>query len=126
MTIADSDVLIDALRGHEPIRGLVDRYLEHDSMATTAITVFELLSGAHSIKQKDKVERLLSALTVFAFDDRAAACSASIRLTLDNRGQPIGMADYLIAGFCVSRGLPLLTRIRRHFERVPGLVLCDF
>ena len=31
------------------------------------------------------------------------------------------MADYLIAGICRSRSAELLTRNRRHFERVPEL-----
>jgi predicted nucleic acid-binding protein len=31
------------------------------------------------------------------------------------------MADYLIAGVCLSRSAILLTRNRAHFERVRGL-----
>lgn len=32
----------------------------------------------------------------------------------------MGMPDYLIAGVCVSRSAVLLTRNRKHFQRVPG------
>jgi predicted nucleic acid-binding protein len=35
----------------------------------------------------------------------------------------IGMADSLIAGIVVAHHGVLLTRNRRHFERVPGLSL---
>jgi predicted nucleic acid-binding protein len=35
------------------------------------------------------------------------------------------MADSLIAGIALARGGSLLTRSRRHFERVGGLRLAD-
>ena len=35
----------------------------------------------------------------------------------------IGMADSLIAGIALTADLALLTRNRRHFERVEGLML---
>jgi hypothetical protein len=42
---------------------------------------------------------------------------------LERSGAAIGMADSLIAGIVLSAGGDLLTRNRRHFERVPGLKL---
>ena len=44
-----------------------------------------------------------------------------LRRELEGRGTTIAMSDYLIAGICRARSLPLLTRNRSHFERVPGL-----
>jgi predicted nucleic acid-binding protein len=35
------------------------------------------------------------------------------------------MADSLIAGIALANDLPLLTRNRSHFERVPDLKLVD-
>jgi predicted nucleic acid-binding protein len=57
------------------------------------------------------------------FDERAAERAAAIRQHLDGAGTPIGMADYLIAGICLANSAMLLTRNRKHFERVTGLVL---
>ncbi len=37
--------------------------------------------------------------------------------------QSIGRGIYLIAGICLSRASSLLTRNRKHFERIPGLSL---
>ena len=55
---------------------------------------------------------------------RAPAGAASeIRRSLERSGNPIGMADSLIAGIVTSNGGTLLTRNRRHFERVPGMRL---
>jgi predicted nucleic acid-binding protein len=33
------------------------------------------------------------------------------------------MADYMIAGICLAHSAVLLTRNRKHFERVAGLTL---
>lgn len=123
MIVADSDVLIDALRGREPGRGRIALELEAGRLATTSVSVFELESGAKTAKERSKVDALLAALTVFAFDTSAAESAASIRRHLESRGHGLAMADYLIAGICVSRSAILLTRNRSHFERVPGLTL---
>jgi tRNA(fMet)-specific endonuclease VapC len=123
MILADSDVLIDALRGREPGRSRIEVELRAGRLATTSISLFELRSGARSPREREKVDALLDAVTVMPFDASAAAAAASIRLELEGRGQGLPMADYLIAGICVSRSAVLLTRNRAHFERVPGLVL---
>ena len=67
MIVADSDVLIDALRGTEPSRSRVATELRVGSLATTVVTVFELESGARSEADRDKVATLLSARSCRAF-----------------------------------------------------------
>ncbi len=125
MIVADSDVLIDALKGREPGARRVAEGLEAGTLATTAVSTFELLSGARSPKQKEAVETLLAALPILPLDQRAGETAASLRQELEAAGQAIGMADYLIAGICVSRSVALLTRNRKHFQRVPGLTFAD-
>jgi tRNA(fMet)-specific endonuclease VapC len=123
MIIADSDVLIDALRGRRTAVEHIDRALESGSLATTAITAFELSSGARSLRAAEKVQALLAALRILPLDEIAAERAAQVRRDLEAAGTPIGMADYLIAGICLQRSATLLTRNRGHFARVPGLEL---
>jgi tRNA(fMet)-specific endonuclease VapC len=125
MIVVDSDVLIDALRGREPARSRVAEGLGQGSLATTAVNAFELRSGARSAQQEAKIEDLLGPLALRPFDDGAARAAATARRELERRGETIGMGDYLIAGVCLSRSLPLLTRNRDHFDRIPGLLLVD-
>ncbi len=79
MIVADSDVLIDALRGRQPGADRIALELRAGALATTAITVFELLSGARAKSVKDPVERLLAALIVLPFDEAAARAAAGRR-----------------------------------------------
>ena len=69
------------------------------------------------------IETLLAAMTVLPLDSDSARLSAKIRRELEARGSPIGMADSLIAGICSHRKGTLITRNKKHFERVAGLRL---
>jgi len=122
MTIADTDVLIDYLTG-TGAADTVEQLLRKSALRTTVITRFELLSGAKNQKQLDRLLQLLAAVPTLALDDAAADRASEIRRSLDRVGHPIGMADSLIAGIVISSGGALLTRNRRHFERVTELKL---
>ena len=124
MIIADSDVLIDFLRGRGDGARRVAVELETRSFGTTAITAFEIRSGARTARQKKAVDTLLlEAMTILPFGPEEARIAADIRQQVESRGQPIGMADYMIAAVCIAAGGVLLTRNRKHFERVEGLKL---
>ncbi len=123
MIVADTDVLIDALHGKEPSAGRITLELATGRLATTAITVFELESGARRPKQREQVRALLAAMTILPLSKSAADRAAAVRRDLEAEGQGIGTADYLIAGIVLEQSGILLTRNQAHFERVPGLVL---
>ena len=125
MIVADTDVLIDARRGQEPMRSRVDREIKRGTLATTAVTAFELWTGARSAAESDHVEALLASIEVFPLDASAAREAGRVRRALEERGLPIGIADCLIAGICLSRAAPLMTRNVAHFGRVEGLVVED-
>jgi tRNA(fMet)-specific endonuclease VapC len=125
MTVADTDVLIDFLGGVDPGFSRVRSSLEKGQLDTTVITCYELLAGATNPRQEARISDLLRALRVLPLEAAAADSAARIRLTLGRRGEAIGMADCLIAGIVMVQGALLLTRNRRHFERIKELRLAD-
>ena len=119
----DADVLIDFLQGAEPAARRIGVELEHQTLVTTVVTRFELLAGARHGRQRRLIGDLLSALPCLPLDEATADRAATVRQMLVADGIDIGMGDSLIAGIVlVHRGI-LLTRNRRHFERVPELSL---
>lgn len=126
MIIADTDVLIDFLRGRGGGAKRVALELETRSFGTTAITAFELRSGARTSKQREGIDTLLEAMTLLSFGPEEARIAAERRQQLESQGQAIGMADYMIAAVCIANDGVLLTRNRKHFERVEGLKLSVF
>jgi tRNA(fMet)-specific endonuclease VapC len=123
LIIADTDVLIDYLAGTQPAADRVLAYAESDSLQTSSITCFELLSGARYGKRGNTVRCLVGAIPVLPLDREAASMAADVRQQLARGGASIGMADSLIAGIALVNNLPLLTRNRKHFENVEGLRL---
>jgi len=125
MIIADTDVLIDYLEGRGPGAEAVFQTLRRDELNTTTINCFELLAGARRRRQQESILALLESIPVLPLDVDAARKAAEVRQQLERSGIGIGMGDSLIAGIALARGASLLTRNKRHFERVPGLVVAE-
>jgi tRNA(fMet)-specific endonuclease VapC len=121
--VADTDVLIDFLAGREPTAEHVALAIERGQLQTTTVTRVEMLAGARTMRELQTVRALLQALPTLTLDEAAADRAADVKRDLERRGQPIGMADCLIAGIVLAHDGVLLTRNERHFARVPGLAL---
>jgi|CXWL01.1.fsa_nt_gi predicted nucleic acid-binding protein len=107
MIVVDTDILIEALRGRSPAAARITSGIERGALATTAVTAFELRSGVRPGEQRDAIEALLAGFAILPLDDHAAQNAAECRRQLEAKGQTIDMADYLIAGGCLSRGASL-------------------
>ena len=117
--IIDTDVIIDYLRRRSD--GLV-HVLEEFNCATTTITLFELLAVAvRSTQQEQRLAEFQTIVLTIPFDESATLAAATIWRNLQNQGQLIGLPDTLIAGICVARELPLLTKNVKHYARVTSL-----
>ena len=100
----DTDILIDFLRAHEEQARLFEAALARYPCALTSITVYEIWLGIERYaRHADRryLQRVLDVVEVLHFP------------------------DLFIAGICLARDLPLLTRNRTHFSRIPQLVLLD-
>lgn len=92
-------------------------------VAVSAMTVFELQAGARSPRQQDVVATLLAAVQVLPVDADVAVAAGCWFRDLKARGQETGAADCLIGATCAEHGAELVTRHRRHFERMPAVRL---
>src|ERR1700733_167148 len=106
--LLDSDVLIDHLRGH--------RHLQTVGLAISVITRTELYAGPE--REEPAVEALLAELDEIQVDATIARGAGRIQ-----RATGLKIADALIAATALEHGMKVMTRNRRHFERVAGLEL---
>jgi tRNA(fMet)-specific endonuclease VapC len=123
MIVADTDVLIDFLRDRKPYADRIRDEILAGGLRTTVISRFELLAGAKTDREMRAVAGLLDAVPDLGLESGAADRAASVRRELERQGLKIGMADCLIAGIVIESGGKLLTKNRKHFERVQGLSL---
>lgn len=121
--VVDSDTLIDYFGGHAPSADAVDKLLRADRLAITAISLFELRSGARTAAQRTDIDTVVQASRTLPLDVSAAMEAGTLYQRLRARGELLDTADLLIAACCLSRGYPLLMRNRRHFERIDSLQL---
>lgn len=124
MNVLDTDVCIDLLRGRSLLASLEP--LEADGpLAVTAVTVHELIEGAHGARDPSKslgqVGTFLAAFDILPYDRESAEAGGRIAGTLARAGATIGDLDTMIAACVLRHRGTLVTRNARHFSRVEGL-----
>jgi tRNA(fMet)-specific endonuclease VapC len=94
-----------------------------------SVVVFEVVFGLRRAGRSEALDAftlMVEATTLLDFDAEAADHAARIRVHLEARGTPIGLADLLIAATARRHGCTLVTHNTREFERVPDLLLDDW
>jgi tRNA(fMet)-specific endonuclease VapC len=133
MFFLDANVVIGIMTGRAP--HLLARMEAELARATplllSTIVHYELKYGAYkSAFPKRNLARiddfLIGVDDLVSFDRDDANEAGDIRSNLERKGSPIGPYDILIAAQARRRRLALVTRNRREFERVPGLVVTDW
>ena len=124
----DTDVLSATIRPAPPLH-LIRRLATvppHEQF-TTSITVGELIYGTRRVGREGlsaRVEQVIRrAQTVLPFDTLAARTFGALKATLERRGTPLAEPDLRIASIALARGLILVTRNARRFQRVPALTV---
>ncbi|MBD2183862.1 type II toxin-antitoxin system VapC family toxin [Aerosakkonema funiforme] len=133
--ILDTDCLTLWQNEHPVVKERVNR-VNYQEIAITVISVEEQMRGwLNIIRQSSQSDRLIWAykglqdgveffnkVNVLEFDRDAYTCYTEL---LRQRIR-IGTQDLKIAAIAISRNGILVTRNRRDFERVPGLVFEDW
>ena len=122
--LLDTNVVSDLIRN--PLGRVTDRIREvgEAQVATSIIVAAELRYGAAkkgSPRLTAQVEAVLGAIEVLPFEEPADAVYGVLRARLEQKGQPIGGNDLLIAAQAVSLGFILVTGNEREFAKVDDL-----
>jgi tRNA(fMet)-specific endonuclease VapC len=95
----------------------------------SVITEAELRFGLARLAQETKlevvVEEFLLRVQVLAWDSAAARHYAQLRATLEEKGEPMGNLDMMIAAQALAAGA-ILVSSDRVFRRVKGLTIEDW
>ena len=123
----DTNTLVYVLNARPQHQAVLDRFNQQDprNLCLSSITLAELRFGVEQSQRRastqGKLDRVIGALNVAPFEERAARAYGSLRALLQASGKPIGPLDTLIAAHALSLGVALVTNNMREFSRVRGL-----
>lgn len=124
MYLVDSDWVIDALGDRGAARDVLEA-LSGQGLAISVLTYGEVYAGFVGQPNEEAniraFRRFISRYEVLGLSEPIMLLYAQIWTSLRRQGRPLTDIDILIAATAMIQELTLITRNRKHFERVPGL-----
>ncbi len=122
MITIDSDVLIEildkkSLKGDQALKQITE---SKEEVATTAISLHEVLYGLH--KYGKPIKELLL-LPILSYTKKDAVLASKIELEVEKMGKIACRTDAMIAAITINNGAKLYTFNLKHFEAFKGLGL---
>ena len=127
--VLDTNTLIYFFKG---LGRVGDRLLSTapSEVAIPAVVLYELEVGIAKSSSPDvrraQLGEFVDVVEVLPFGVAEAQAAAAMRAVLENRGNPIGPLDTLIAGTAIANRGVLVTHNTREFARVPTLEIVDW
>ena len=112
LTIFDSDVLIDHLRGREGAREYVSKLGPADLAACSVITVAEIMAGLRK-DEEPATMALIDSMVVLPVDRRVAELGGKLKLLSGKRH--VELDDCLIAATAIVHQAALVTHNPKHY-----------
>ena len=107
MTIFDTSIVIDYLRGKERASEIM---MDGNSgISITVITGYELLKGYRTGKEESTINELLNRVKIYHTDSRSMRISGNLYRELKSNGKLKNEADVLIAGIVLANNETLIT-----------------
>src|SRR5687768_10872469 len=125
-SLIDTDWVVEYLRGRPSGLRLIASFAE-DDLFISLITYGEIYDGFDGVPDPLAAEagfrRFLVDVEIVPLDEPVIRRFFRVRRDLRQRGLPLEDPDLLIAATALHHDLTLVTRNRRHFDRIPGLKL---
>ena len=123
--LLDTDVFSLMVKGQDAAINTRLITLAKGEAMVSVITAGEFFYGvAHapvSALRDQRAQRLLDFFGLLPLDAEVAARYGTVRAELRRAGTPIGPNDLWLAAQALARGLTIVTRNTREFQRVKGL-----
>ncbi|MCP4700899.1 MAG: type II toxin-antitoxin system VapC family toxin [Gammaproteobacteria bacterium] len=123
--LIDTSIIIDFLRKKHKDKAVLWRLREQYACAMSAVTLFELLSGAKTEKHVTDIAKLAKWIDILPFDNATAKFAAEFFRILKAENKLIEFRDIFIAATAKQHQLGLATLNTDHFERMTELRLLE-
>ena len=126
MVCLETTFLVDFLRGKEEAESVFNDLVDRRSQITiTSPSLMEIMSSAHNNQKKEELRKIeeviLSKVIILNLDKESAILAGEIDSELTLSGDSIGTTDIMIGAIAKHNNETLITRNKKHFERIKGL-----
>jgi predicted nucleic acid-binding protein len=126
----DSNIVSFYLKGNETVKRNLERKLDAKiNVLVPPFAYYEVKRGlvaANATRQLCNFDDLLRRCPHGETNDAVFEAAVNIHADLKAKGRICDDMDILIAAFCQTYGLTLVTNNTRHFTNIPDLALADW
>lgn len=120
--ILDSCFLIDLLDSDEAAVAKLDE-ISSGLLSVPTLVYTEVGFGIDAeTPEGQRFESIMDQVDLVPYDDEAARRAIDVQRQLLSTGEPVGAVDAMIAGTCLARDEPVVTRNVSEFARTPARV----
>jgi len=130
MVCLDSSIVIDILRGKESVKAIENKFdSSNEEIFIPSPVIIELIRGIYlkdtirniKEKEKDEINNFLYSFVVLDLNKESAIKAGEIEAELRNAGEMIDLEDIMIGAITLQNNETLITRNKKHFEKIRGL-----
>ncbi len=124
--LLDTDIFSEILKGiNLRVAARASTYRSTNGTYTICIvTVIEIVKGWHKLPREDKIQQFFAEISdaeLLTLELSDAELAERIYADLERTGQPIGLADAIIAAIAIQQDLTLVSGNLSHYQRIQGL-----
>ena len=119
--ILDAGFFIDLMTSDEAAAVKLDELVaDGQSLSVSTVSVTEVERGLDA-EGREQFDALLRDVDIVPYDRTIARRGADLLQSLDNRGEPIGALDAMVAATALEHDGRVVTRNVSEFKRVDGI-----
>ncbi|HEY9851835.1 MAG TPA: PIN domain-containing protein [Leptolyngbyaceae cyanobacterium] len=125
-SLLDTDILSEVRKNvNQQVASRATAYLAIFNYYTISVVTFtEIVAGWHKRQREDRIQQFFADMfdaEVLIMDAVTAEIAGRIYGDLERTGQPIGLADAIIAATALQHDLTLVSGNLAHYQRIQGL-----
>lgn len=121
--LIDTSILVEFFRKRDKSKSIFWSIVDKFDCSISAVTLFEMYSGATDEQKMKELDIVLDWLTVLDFNSSCAKAASVIFKELRRKNRIIESRDLFIAGTAITLDIPVATINLKHFQYIPNIRL---